>query len=180
MKSFYLELEAAMMAALLTACAHVEHSKEAPTRSFPTLLNTPEVVVVGSSIEIGRAGNSGVKITRYQSTQSTNAEWAVVLGVPESVYLRPQEIPPLIDGMARLLEVPREIEGYDEVAPRYTTRTGNLKISRLRQPGKVVGGVVQYVGIRYQVNEWYTNDVNEFRRLKQLIEDAYHRLQTLQ
>jgi hypothetical protein len=177
MKTRLLFLESGLIACLLTSCAHVRQAEKAPPGHFPHLLETPGVVVVGSSVEIGRAGNWVVKITRFQAAQSTDSEWAV--GVA-GVYLPLQEIPPLIDGIARLLEVPLEIQGYDEVVARYTTRGGKLKISRSRQPGAVIGGAMQDTGVRYQLNESYTNDVNEIRRLKGLLEEAQRRLRTLE
>jgi hypothetical protein len=44
----------------------------------------------------------------------------------------------------------------------------------------MVDGMSQFAGLRYQVNDWYTNDVEELRRLQSLLEEAHARLRTVE
>ena len=83
-------------------------------------------------------------------------------------------------GISNLLEVPLEQEGFDTVVPQYTTRGGIVTVSRSKQPGGVVGGITQYWGLRYQVNDWYTNDEQDLRKLQSLLQEAHDRLRTME
>ena len=169
---------AAGLIALISGCAQHHHSAGVPAMSGSEVLDTPETVVIGASIRIGKVGSAAVDITRYETVKPRRSEWVVRLFVGEWVRLRPAEIPPLVAGISNLLEVPLEQEGFDTVVPRYTTRGGTVSVSRSKQPGAMVDGIMQYVGLRYQVNDWYTNDAEELRKLQSLLQEAHDRLRT--
>jgi hypothetical protein len=177
---------AAGLIALLGGCAHHHHNAGVPATSGPQVLDTPETVVVAASIAIGKVGNgpgrpvAAVEVVRYEVIVPRQSEWMVRLFVGEWVRLRAAEVPPLVAGISSLLGVPLELEGFDTVAPRYTTRGGTVTVSRTKQPGGMVDGITQHVGLRYQVNDWYTNDVEELRKLQSLLQEAHDRKRTIE
>jgi len=179
-------LVAAGLIGLISGCAQHHHNAGIPAMSGPQLRDTPETVVIGASITIGRVGNgpdrpvAAVEITRYEIIEPRQSEWVAGLFVGNWVRLRPAEIPPLVSGISDLIEVPLEQEGFDTVVPRYTTRGGIVTVSRSKQPGGVVGGTTQYWGLRYQVNDWYTNDEQDLRKLQSLLQEAHDRLRTME
>jgi len=183
MKTALILFGIAIAATLLTGCAHDRTLQANSSKSFPRLLNAPGVVVVASSIEVGsvrgEGGEASIEVTRFQAKQMKTPEWAVVLGVGQRVYLRPEEVPSVEDAIASILEVPAKGDGFDYITARYSTPSPNLRVSRIRQPGPVLDRVMQYLGMRYQVNEWYTFDSNDLRRVKELLKEARGRLETL-
>jgi hypothetical protein len=171
MKSSFCFFGTLVLASLTAGCACNHPRSNAATAGFPRLRNAGEQVVVCYSNVVGDVGNAQVMINKYQTLGSKDLEWAVALFVVDWVYLRPQELTPLIAGIDRLIEVPVEVEGYDRVTPRYVTRDGNLRIGRGKQPPPLVG-------YRYDLNDWST-DLAGLQKFKGLLVEARAKLQEI-
>jgi hypothetical protein len=79
----------------------------------------------------------------------------------------------LVAGISKLLEVPLDQEEFDTVVPPYAARGGTVTVSRSKQPSGMVDGMSQFAGLRYQVNDWYTNNMEDLSRLQSLLEEAH-------